>query len=136
MIAEILLASATAATLKGRRAKSAISHRGAFSLTFTRRKTDVAPQTSGERSVGLPIFDMPPSRCLPPLEWGFGISPSQAAKVTAGFESFGVRDKRFDESRLAPTPGIVISRRISSPRFTSPTIPRSSLLTWRVNAWI
>ena len=80
MILAILLASAIATTLKGRRAKSAISHRGAFSLPFTRRKTDGAPQTSSERSVGFPIFDMPPSRSLPPLEWGFGVSPSQAAK--------------------------------------------------------
>lgn len=80
MILVILLASATATTVKGRRAKSAISHLGAFSLPFTRRKTDVAPQTSSERSVGFPIFDMPPSGSLPPLEWGFGVSPSQAAK--------------------------------------------------------
>ncbi|WP_292326076.1 hypothetical protein, partial [Mesorhizobium sp.] len=62
MILAILLASAIATTLKGRRAKSATSHGGALSLPFTRRKTDVAPQTSSERSVGLPIFDMPPSR--------------------------------------------------------------------------
>ena len=80
MIRAILLASATATTLKGRRAKSPISHCGALSLPFTCRNTDVAPQTSSERSVGLPIFDMLPSRSLPPLEWGFGVNPSQAAK--------------------------------------------------------
>lgn len=55
MILAILLASAIATTLKGRRAKSATSHRGALSLPFTRRKTDVAPQTSSELSVGCPF---------------------------------------------------------------------------------
>ncbi|EHH13738.1 putative transposase [Mesorhizobium amorphae CCNWGS0123] len=49
-------------------------------LVLSVDEKSVAPQTSSERSVGLPIFDMPPSRSLPPLEWGFGVSPSQAAK--------------------------------------------------------
>ncbi len=26
------------------------------------------------------IFDIPPSRSLPPLEWDFGVNPNQAAK--------------------------------------------------------
>ena len=43
MIRAILLASATATTLKGLRAKSPISHRGALSLPFARRRTNVAP---------------------------------------------------------------------------------------------
>lgn len=55
MILIILFASAMANTLKGRRAKSAISHRGAFSLRFTRGETGFAPQTSSKRSVGFAI---------------------------------------------------------------------------------
>ena len=80
MMRAILLASATATTLKGRRAKRAISHWGALALPRACRRTEVAPRTSRERSIGLPIFDIPPSRSLPPLEWGFGVSPTQAAK--------------------------------------------------------
>ena len=28
----------------------------------------------------LPIFDIPPSLSFPPLEWGLGVNPNQAAK--------------------------------------------------------
>jgi hypothetical protein len=53
------------------------------------RKTDVAPTTSSERSRGLPIFEIRPSRSLPPLECGRGVSPNQAAKCRPDLKPAG-----------------------------------------------
>jgi hypothetical protein len=49
----------------------------------TWRRTEVAPMISRVRKVALPIFDIDPSRSLPPLECGFGVKPIQAAKWRA-----------------------------------------------------
>lgn len=136
MILAISLASATATTLKGRRAKSAISHRGAFSLPFTPQ--DRRRATNKERAERrIPHLRYAAEPFLAAARMGLWRQSQPGGEVTAGFESFGIRDQRFDGSRRdAPTHGIVISRRMSSSGFTSPTIPRSSLSIWRVNAWI
>lgn len=82
MILAILLASATATTLKGRRAKSAISHRGAFSLPFTRRKTDVAPQTSVSAKP-IPLLQNSNERAKKPPALGGGLGWDWTAKRTS-----------------------------------------------------
>ena len=80
MMRAILLASATATTLQGRRARRAVIHLEALGLPRACLSTAVGPTTRSERNAGLPIFDMRPNRSLPPLECGFGVKPSQAAK--------------------------------------------------------
>ena len=68
MTRAVLLASATATTLYGRRARIAVTHFDALVLPRACRRTEVAPSTSSERSSILPIFDIFPKRSLPPLE--------------------------------------------------------------------
>ncbi len=67
------------------------------------------------RHDGLPILEMEPSRSLPPLEWGLGVSPSQAGRSRA--------DRKLDTlgnvaartlAVMGPMPGIVWSRRAVS----------------------
>ena len=55
-------------------------HLEALGLPRACPNTAVAPTTRSERNTRLPIFDMRPNRSLPPLECGFGVKPSQAAK--------------------------------------------------------
>lgn len=113
----ILLASATATTLYWRRASKAVIHCGAFGLLRAWRTTDVAPTTSRERNMELPIFEMRPSRSLPPLEWGLGVRPSQAAKCQPDLKPVGSgTSARTAAAVIAPTPGIVVNRRAVSLR--------------------
>ena len=81
MILAILLASVIATTLKDRRAKSPDIHSGALSFPFARRRPMWHHERAASEVFGLPIFEIPPGvRSFPPLEWGFGVRPSQAAK--------------------------------------------------------
>ena len=137
MIRAILLASATATTLKGRLARSAVSHDRARASLRAIRRTDVAPMTRRVRSSGLPIFEMRPDRSLPPLEWGLGANPSQAAKWRPDLNPPGSGTSDLMVAAvMAPTPGIVVRRRMSSSRFASVTIERSSLSIWSAKASI
>src|ERR1700691_891818 len=45
--------------------------------------TAVAPLTKVPRKASSPARVMTPSRCLPAVEWSFGVKPSQAAKSRA-----------------------------------------------------
>lgn len=85
----VLLASATATTLKGRLPSKSFSHGLALSSVRTWRRTDAAPVTRSDRNSGLPILEMRPRRSLPPLEWAFGVSPIQAAKCRADLKPPG-----------------------------------------------
>jgi hypothetical protein len=46
--------------------------------------TPIAPRQSSRRMYRLPIFEIAPDRSLPPLEFGFGVRPSQADRVASG----------------------------------------------------
>src|SRR6516162_2836836 len=74
----VLLASATATTSGGRRRRSPITH-GSALVAFERSKLALAPLIRSRRKYGLPRLDIPPRRCLPPVEFCRGTRPSQAA---------------------------------------------------------
>src|SRR5271166_5399638 len=78
----ILLASATAASLRGRRCSRFSSHSLACLLPGLSANliTAVAPVTSNWRNRSLPARLMPPMRCLPAVECSFGVRPIQAAR--------------------------------------------------------
>ena len=80
MVRAILLANATAMTLKGRRAMSATIHFGSVTPRLACLRTDVAPTISRVRNCLLPRLEIAPSRSLPPLELERGVSPIQAAR--------------------------------------------------------
>src|SRR6516162_3292977 len=74
----VLFASATATTSGGRRRRSPITH-GSALVAFERSKLALAPLIRSRRKYGLPRLDIPPRRCLPPVEFCRGTRPSQAA---------------------------------------------------------
>src|SRR5215831_15424309 len=64
----VLLASATATTRLGRRWRSPITH-GSALVAFERNKLALAPLIRRRRKYWLPRLDIPPKRCLPPVEF-------------------------------------------------------------------
>src|SRR5262249_26368161 len=74
----VLFASATATTRGGRRWRSPITH-GSALVAFDRSKLALAPLIRSRRKYWLPRLDIPPRRCLPPVEFCRGTRPSQAA---------------------------------------------------------
>src|SRR5882724_11894416 len=114
-IRAILLASATAATLVGRRARSLMIHGRFVPYRSAYRMTASAPTVSIERRYLLPCLVMPPSRSLPPLEFCLGTNPIQAAKLRAEAKARGsgtVATRAVASS--GPMPGISASRRLMS----------------------
>src|SRR5437660_1359014 len=85
----ILLASATATTLKGRRARSCVSQRYFSGFCLARRKTECAPTTRMRRKQRSPCLEIGPSFCLPPVESCRGTSPIQAAKLRPDRKTVG-----------------------------------------------
>src|SRR3954469_16396110 len=80
----ILLARATAASLRGRRSSSPSSQGlAALLVGLAWRITAIAPTTSSWRSRSLPARLMPPRRWRPPVDRSRGVKPSQAAKWRA-----------------------------------------------------
>src|ERR1700745_1369602 len=73
----VLLASATATTRLGRRWRSPITH-GSALVAFERSKLALAPLIRSRRKYWFPRLDIPPRRCLPPVEFCRGTRPSQA----------------------------------------------------------
>src|SRR2546429_9772053 len=63
----VLLASATATTSGGRRRRSPITH-GSALVAFERSKLALAPLIRSRRKYWLPRLDIPPRRCLPPVQ--------------------------------------------------------------------
>ena len=108
----ILLASATATSLRGLRSSSARNHSVICWLPgfMAALITAVAPETSRTRSRSLPARLMPPIRCLPPVERSFGVRPAHAARWRPDSNIAGSISTASVNAVTGPTPGMVTSR--------------------------
>src|ERR1700733_7812923 len=111
----ILLASATATSLRGLRASSFTSHSVAclFCGRKANRITAVAPVTNNRRNRSLPARLMPPKRCLPPVECSFGVRPIQAARWRPDLNAAGSISIANVSAMITPMPGMVASSWLS-----------------------
>src|SRR6476660_9064739 len=112
----ILLASAIAATLVGRRANSLVSQgRCLAPWIFAYRITASAPAVNRLRRYRSPRLVMLPSLSLPPLEFCFGTKPTQAEKSRPDRKALGLAMLATSAVASAgPTPGISSSRLLVS----------------------
>jgi hypothetical protein len=110
-----LLASATATSLKGRRARSCVSQ-GYFSgFCLARRNTARAPTTRMRLRYWSPCLEIGPSFCLPPVESCSGTSPIQAAKSRPDRKTDGSATvAAIAVAPMTPMPGMVSSRLLAS----------------------
>lgn len=112
----ILFANATATSIFGLRASIRSSH-DSFSLTCLAvcQTTAIAPIIKSCLRSRWPIFDIFPRRVLPPVEFCFGVCPSQAAK-SRPLEKVDVSGERatIAAAVIGPIPGTFISRRAVS----------------------
>src|SRR6202043_1527320 len=117
MIRASLLASATVTRRAGFFARSALIHSASAPLRLlTLRSSEVAERTSSFLMWRFPLL-MPPSVCLPPLEFCRGVSPSQAAKSRPDLNTLGSGvDAVITEAISLPTPGTLASKRLTSLR--------------------
>src|SRR6516165_7861340 len=90
----VLLASATATTRLGRRWRRPITH-GSALVAFERSRLALAPLIRRRRKYWLPRLDIPPRRCLPPVEFCRGTRPSQNS--TGGKHRLGGISKRGNQ---------------------------------------
>ena len=67
-----------ATTRLGRRRRSPITH-GSVLVAFERSRLALAPLIRSRRKYWLPRLDIPPRRCLPPVDFCRSTRPSQAA---------------------------------------------------------
>ena len=108
----ILLASATAATLIGRRSIRRASQGRFVPCWWAYRTTAMAPATSSQRKCRLPCFEIPPSLSLPPVEYCLGTKPIHAARLRPDVNSFqSPTSATRAVATIGPTPGISSSRR-------------------------
>ena len=134
----ILLARATAASLRGLRSSNFSNHAEAIRLPgLATLMTAIAPTTSNWRSRSLPALLIFPSRCLPPLDRSFGVKPSHAAKCRPEAKWVALTVSARLNAPIGPTPGTAASMRLSglalccrSIRFSSCAIWLSSCVTW------
>ena len=112
----ILLASATATSLRGLRSSSARNQSVICRLPgrMAALITEVAPETSRTRNRSLPARLMPPIRCLPPVECSFGVRPAQAARWRPDSNIAGSISIASVNAVTGPTPGIVARRWLTS----------------------
>src|SRR5271170_17457 len=107
IIRAILLARATAASLRGLRSSNFKSHGEADLLPgLANRMTDIAPTTSNCRNRSLPALLMPPMRCLPPVDFSFGVNPIQAEKCRPEAKLAGSTVNVAVIAPTTPMPGI------------------------------
>ena len=96
----ILLASATAATLNGRRASRRVAQSAALRAALCSSAAARWRRAPGAAAAsGCPASRCLPRRSLPPLECGFGVRPSQAAKWRAEAKPPGSGDERLQRGR-------------------------------------
>ena len=87
MILAVLLAKATAASLRGLRSSNCSSHAEADLLPgLAKRMTDTAPTNSNWRNLSLPALLILPRRCLPPVECSLGVKAKPGGEVSPGCE--------------------------------------------------
>ena len=112
----ILLASATATSILGLRASIRASHDpGGAPRRTAQRTTLIAPVINNRLTSRWPIFDILPSRGLPPVECCRGTRPSQAEKSRPRRKlSIGGAKAWIADAQTGPTPGMLISRLASS----------------------
>jgi hypothetical protein len=111
-IRAILLASATATTLKGRSARSRVTQGYLRGLSFARRRVETAPITSMRRRYRSPCLDIGPSFAFPPVDICRGTNPIQAAKSRPGRKILGfVTVVAIAEEPIGPIPGIIVEFR-------------------------
>ena len=105
-IRAILLASATAATLIGRRSMIRASQSRFVPCCRAYRMTAIAPAMSNHRKYRLPCFEIPPRRSLPPVECCFGTRPIQAARLRPDENAFQSPTSATSAvATIGPTPG-------------------------------
>jgi hypothetical protein len=110
-IRAILLASAIATSISGLRSNIRLSHKPAIPFRLAHWTTDMAPMISNRRISRCPIFDVRPSRSLPPLECCRGTRPSQAAKSRSRLPEIAARANAGSVMALSnPIPGMGINR--------------------------
>ena len=111
----ILLASATAATLIGRRSMRRASQSRFVPCWRAYRMTAIAPVTSSQRKCRLPCLEILPSLSLPPVEYCRGTKPIHAARLRPDENVFQSPTSASSAvATIGPTPGISSSRRLSS----------------------
>src|SRR5208337_2621335 len=114
IIRAILLARATAASLRGLRSSNCNSQPDAdFLPGLATRITDIAPTTSSCRNLSLPALLILPGRCLPAVECSLGVSPNQAARCRPDSKLLGSTVKAIVIAVIGPTPGIAASSRLT-----------------------
>src|SRR5262249_2708351 len=125
----VLLASATATTRPGRRWRSPITH-GSALVAFERSKLALAPLIRSRRKYGLPRLDIPPRRCLPPVEFCRGTRPSQAANSRPLRKPLGSTTVAASAvAMIGPMPGTLARRWLTGLLF----VPGHELLLDRRN---
>src|SRR5215213_4215752 len=109
----VLLANATVTSMRGLRSSIRASQDPAGApLMQAWRTTALPPMMSKRRIVRSPIFEVAPSRCLPPVDFCNGVRPSQAAKSRPDLNvSAAGASATIAVAVIGPTPGIVIKRR-------------------------
>jgi len=102
----ILLASATATTLRGLRSSKARNHAVICLLPgfMAALITEVAPLTSKLRNRCWPARLMPPIRCLPPVECSFGVKPAHAARWRPDSNTAGLMSIANVSAVIGPIP--------------------------------
>src|SRR5437763_8862557 len=106
----VLLASATATTSGGRRRRNPITH-GSALVAFDRSKLALALLIRSRRKYWLPRLDIPPRRCLPPVEFCRGTRPSQAANSRPLRKPFGSTTvAAMAVAMIGPMPGTLARR--------------------------
>ncbi len=103
----ILLARATAASLRGLRSSNCSNHGEADLLPgLAKRMTDIAPTTNRLRNLSLPASLILSNRCLPPVECSFGVRRSQASKCRPKAKFSGSTVYATVVAIIRPTPCI------------------------------
>src|SRR5262249_15625839 len=79
-----------------------------LAVAFERSKLALAPLIRSRRKYGLPRLDIPPRRCLPPVEFCRGTRPSQAANSRPLRKPLGSTTVAARNARQALADGVAL----------------------------